>query len=203
MPDPNLVAMPICGGPLKPEIADPTSPQFVNQIEQWLLDQSLEALLTHGEVPPVVLLFAHGKPGAPPTEEIWSFTADISGLMGSERNRDVLAHLMPRLAQQFDAFLAVLVTEAYGLVQVGGDYEKARREAYQHGSLADHPDAREVLVLTVHTRSGTHMVTRAIDRDEKGEPTGISVIDAIEREGHRDLTGRMVDWLKPMRHEAN
>lgn len=121
----------------------------------------------------------------------------LQALMGDEEGKDLLSVVMPQILSGLGAFCVVLSAEAYTLLRGGVTEGEIMAEREKYGGLADHPDATEVVMLTLETRERQRSLTFPILRKADGTLIGLGENVSPEQDAV-GIKGRFAQFLKPI-----
>lgn len=129
--------------------------------------------------------------------QVVHYSVLLQALMGDEEGKDLLSVVMPQILSGLRAFSVVLSTEAWTLTMPDVSEEEIMAERARHGGLAHHPDATEVVTLTMETRERQRALTFPILRKPDGALIGLGDNIAPARDA-LGIKGRFGQFLKPV-----
>lgn len=137
---------------------------------QAAIAQSLAWIGQQGEASPTVFIPSMGPEGI-----LRMGVMPVGDLISQPVGKDILAMIMERLLEDPNNDFVVFAHEAWTLQATAGDpaAEQRLRDA-AGGSIAEHPDRAEALVIHVRSKSRQALCMMPIIRDEHGSITEIT-----------------------------
>ena len=112
--------------------------------------------------------------------------------MENEREKDFVSFVIHKLCEDFNVFGVVFVSEAW-MLQCK-DNKDMKKEIEKSGSIGEHPDRIERLMISFESYSGNKMWTIDIERDEDNAWLG----EENDMSNMQFTKGRFTNFLKPM-----
>jgi hypothetical protein len=179
--------LPVCAVPFKH-----ASGSIMETFERIVTDGARANILRDGYLTPVAAMLGIDLKG----EGYCAYFVILGNYMNSTGGKDLLAKALPQLAEKMGAFAFSMVSEAWALTCDG--QSEADRIYEEYGSLGEHPDAVEVVNITIETRHGNAMRTYPIERDADGAVTGLGENMHKDLPGPGTVAGRFANFLKPL-----
>lgn len=187
--DTQTIGFMVCAVPL-PDTLDGS---MLETFEKVVLTGAHQNIERDGVLEPVAAVLGRNMQG----EGYCCYFAAIGRYMQDERGKDAIAQALPQFAEQVEAFAFAMVTEAWTVHPVGSRDEVEAIYA-KYGSLAAHPDAVEVVSITIETRQRTKALALPIERDADSKFTGLGENMAEGWGDAKDIEGRFANFLKPL-----
>jgi hypothetical protein len=172
---------------------------LLDTFEEVLTTGARQNIIRDGELAPVAGLIGNNvHPGS--DGGYCCYVALISHFMEDERGKDMLASVMPMLADRFSAFAVAIVTEAWAVDYEGEGLtlEDAQRDRAKYKSLGEHPNAVEVVNIAIETRQRSMVRSYPIERDADGNVTGLGADLNADKGEAGELQGRFANLLNPV-----
>jgi len=184
----QLAGFPVCVVPMP----DSESASMLDTFQRVIITGARTNMARDGFLTPVAAMLGRDLKG-----DGWCcYFASLGRYMENEQGKEILAKVLPNLAERFGAVAFAMITEAW-TVRVSD--EKSIADVYaRYGSLQHHPDRIEVVSVTIETRMRASMISLPIERDEDGNFTKLGDDIAREYGEASEVRGRFANFLKPL-----
>jgi len=155
-------------------------------------------ILTDGYLAPVVqILGRDARPGH--ESELCTYVISLAPLMKTAEHKRILACMLPKLCEQFQAMAVCVMMEAWTVTGDGfSSLEATQAWKREHGSLENHPDAVEIVSVHLETKEKQEGRSYPVERDDDGKVTGLGEDTYKDTHHTVALYGQFTHLLHPV-----